>query len=155
VVGETLRQALNTLAVVAPEWLRAVSPPDWRDRDARRAEDDRLPITQAARAALTLTIGQDGGQLLAAIDDPEAPPWVRAVPAIATLRRVWMQNSWGDGAQLRWREADNIPPAAQFISSPYDPTAHYARKFTTQWVGYSGWAIRYIVPKRVRMICRT
>ena len=52
VVGETLRHALNTLAVVAPEWLRAVSPPEWRDRYTRRAEDDRLPTTQAARAAL-------------------------------------------------------------------------------------------------------
>jgi transposase len=136
VVGETLRHALNTLAVVAPEWLRAVSPPDWRDRYARRAEDDRLPTTQAARAALTLTIGQDGWQSLAAVDHPDAPPWLRAVPAIATLRRVWMQNYWRAGAQLRWREADNIPPAAQFISSPYDVDAHYARKYTTQWVGY-------------------
>jgi transposase len=27
VVGETMRHALNTLAVAAPEWLRAVSPP--------------------------------------------------------------------------------------------------------------------------------
>jgi transposase len=136
VVGETMRHALNTLAVVAPEWLRAVSPPDWRGRYARRAEDDRLPTTQAARAALVLTIGHDGWQLLAAIDHPNAPPWLRQAPAIATLRRVWVQNYWWDGTHLRWREADNIPPAAQFISSPYDPAAHYARKFTTQWVGY-------------------
>jgi predicted HicB family RNase H-like nuclease len=28
------------------------------------------------------------------------------------------------------------PRAAQFISSPYDLDAHYARKHTTQWVGY-------------------
>jgi transposase len=41
VVGETRRHALNRLAVVAPEWLRAVSPPDWQDRYTRRAEDDR------------------------------------------------------------------------------------------------------------------
>src|SRR5918992_2819933 len=41
VVGETLRHALNSLAVVAPEWVLAVSPPAWRDRYARRAEDDR------------------------------------------------------------------------------------------------------------------
>jgi transposase len=40
VVGETMRHALKTLAVVAPEWWRAVSPPAWRDRDTRRAEDD-------------------------------------------------------------------------------------------------------------------
>jgi transposase len=136
VVGETMRHALNTLAIVAPEWLRAVSHPDWRDRYTRRAEDDRLPTTQTARAALTLTIGHDGWQLLSAVDHPDAPPWLRAVPAIATLRRVWMQNYWWDGTQLQWREADNIPPAARFISSPYDAEAHYARKHTTQWVGY-------------------
>jgi transposase len=136
VVGEAMRHALNTLAVVAPEWLRAVSPPDWRDRYVRRAEDDRLPTTQAARAALTLTIGHDGWRLLAAIDHAAAPSWLREVPAVATLRRVWLQNYWWDGTQLHWREADNIPPAAQFISSPYDAEAHYARKHTTQWVGY-------------------
>jgi transposase len=136
VVGETMRHALNTLAVVAPEWLRTVSHPDWRDRYTRRAEDDRLPTTHAARAALALTIGHDGWRLLAAIDHADAPLWLREVPAVAILRRVWMQNYWWDGTQLHWREADNIPPAAQFISSPYDPEAHYARKHTTQWVGY-------------------
>jgi transposase len=65
-----------------------------------------------------------------------APPWLRQVPAVVTLRRVWLQNYWWDGTQLQWRAADNIPPAARFISSPYDPEAHYARKHTTQWVGY-------------------
>jgi transposase len=35
-----------------------------------------------------------------------------------------------------WRENDNIPPAASFISSPYAPDAHEARKHTTQGVGY-------------------
>jgi transposase len=136
VVGETMRHALNTLAVVASAWLRAVRDPEWQGRYARRAEDDRLPTTQAARAALALTIGHDGWRLLAAIDHPEAPSWLREVPAVAILRRVWIQNYWWDGTQLRWREADNIPPAARFISSPYDPEAHYARKHTTQWVGY-------------------
>jgi transposase len=135
VVGETMRHALNTLAVVAPEWWRAVSHLDWRDRYTRRAEDDRLLTTHAVRAALALTVGHDGWQLLAAIDDVNTPPWLREVPAVAILRRVWMQNYWWDGAQLHGREADNIPPAAQFISSPYDPEAHYARQHTTQWVG--------------------
>jgi transposase len=57
-------------------------------------------------------------------------------PSVAIRCRVWIQNYWWDGTQLQWREADNIPPAARFISSPYDPEAHYARKHTTQWVGY-------------------
>jgi transposase len=136
VVGETMHHALNALAVVAPAWLRAVSDAEWQGRYARRAEDDRLPTTQAARAALALTIGRDGRQLLSAVDHPDAPPYLREVPAVVVLRRVWIQNYLWDGTQLRWREADNIPPAAQFISSPYDAEAHYARKHTTQWVGY-------------------
>lgn len=135
VVGDTMRHALNTLAVVAPEWWLAASHPDWKDRYARRAEDDRLPTTHAARAALALTIGYDGRQLLSAVDHAEAPPWLREIPALALLRRVWIQNYQWDGTQLHWREANNIPPAAQFISSPYDSEAHYARKHTTQWVG--------------------
>ena len=139
VVGETMRHALNTLAVVAPEWLRTVSAPDWRDRYARRAEDGRLPTTQAARTALALTIGHDGRRLLAAVDHAEALPWRREVPAVAIPRRVWLQNYWWDGTQVQWREADNIPPAARFISSPYDPEAPYARKHTTQ-----GWATQCI-----------
>jgi transposase len=49
-----------------------------------------------------------------------------------------MQHDGWDGSQLQWREADNIPPAARFISSPYDAEAHDARKHTTQWVGDKG-----------------
>jgi transposase len=79
VVGETMRHALNTLAVAAPEWLRAVSHRDWRGRYARRAEDDRLPATHAARATLALPIGHDGGQLLAAVDHADAPSWLHEV----------------------------------------------------------------------------
>ena len=83
-----------------------------------------------------MSIGRDGWRLRAAVDHPDTPSWLREVPAVAILRRVWIQNYLWDGTQLRWREADNIPPAAQFISSPYDAEAHDARKHTTQWVGY-------------------
>jgi transposase len=100
-VGETLRHALNGLAVVASEWLRAVSPPERKDRYARRAEDDQLPAKQAARAALALTIGHDSWRLLSAIDHAEAPPWLREVPAVEILRRMWLQNYWRDGTQLQ------------------------------------------------------
>jgi len=124
VVGETIRHTLNTRAIVAPEWWRAVRHPDWRDRSARRAEDDRLPTTQAARAALTLTIGNAGWQLLAAVDHPDASPWRREIPAVVILRWVWRQNYGWDGTRLHGREADNLPPAAPFISSPSDVDVH-------------------------------
>jgi transposase len=74
--------------------------------------------------------------VLAAVDHAAAPPWLREIPAVVTLRRVWIQHYLWDGTQLQWREAGTIPPAAQFISSPYDAEAHYARKYTPQWVGY-------------------
>jgi transposase len=71
--------------------------------------------------------------LLSAVDYAQSPIWLRVLPAVAILWRVWIQNYLWDGTQLHWREADNIPPAARFISSPYNFEAHYARKHTTQW----------------------
>jgi transposase len=136
VVGETMRHALNTLAAVAPEWLRAQAIPEWAERYARRAEDDRLPSGKAAREALALTIGADGHTLLAAIDAAGAPAWLREVPALATLRQVWLQQYQLIDGTVQWRAAADIPPASIFISSPYDRDAHYAKKRSTQWVGY-------------------
>jgi transposase len=60
VVGETMRHALNNLAIVAPDWLSQHAPPDWVAHYDRRAEDDRLPASKAAWEILALTIGVDG-----------------------------------------------------------------------------------------------
>ena len=73
VAGETMRHALNSLAVVAPSWLERHASPEWVARYARRAEDDRLPSGQAARDALALTIGGDGYALLTALYAATAP----------------------------------------------------------------------------------
>jgi transposase len=67
-VGETLRHALNTLAVVAPDWLRAHAPPEWVERYDRRAEDDRLPAKLAQRQAQAQRMGVDGSAWLTAGD---------------------------------------------------------------------------------------
>jgi transposase len=136
-VGETLRHALNSLAVVAPDWLRAHAQPEWVERYDRRAEVDRLPTSTAKRQALAQRIGIDGAALLAAVYAAEAPSWLREVPAVELLRRAWVQNYLQTDEEVRWRtETEGIPPALQFISSPYDAEAHYARKRTTSWVGY-------------------
>ena len=67
-MGETLRAALNSLAVVAPTWVQALAPPEWYDRYAHRVENYQLPKTDAARQALAAVIGADGQVLLHAID---------------------------------------------------------------------------------------
>jgi transposase len=50
-VGETLRHALNSLAVVAPEWLRSQSRPEWIERYGPRVAASRLPASKESQAA--------------------------------------------------------------------------------------------------------
>ncbi len=140
-VGETLRQALNTLAVVAPDWLRSWVPAPWWDRYGRRLQDYRLPKSKEARIALGEQIGADGRQLLAALDAPGLPDsltCLRQLPAVTTLRAVWAQQfAAGEaGTPVRWRTAADLPPATDLISSPYDPDARYSKKRDTEWTGY-------------------
>ncbi len=90
-VGETLRLALNSLAVVAPEWLRAQVPPAWFDRYASRIEKYRLPKTTAAREELPVMIGANGRRLLQVVDAATDLPWLRDMPAVQTLRQVWAE----------------------------------------------------------------
>jgi transposase len=80
-------------------------------------------------------IGRDGSHLLADLDEASAPPFLREIPAVQLLRRIWIQNSvWVEG-QLHWRDNDNLPPGNQFINSPYDQEARYGKKRETRWTG--------------------
>jgi transposase len=135
-VGETLRHALNSVALVAPDWLRAHSSPEWVERYAGRLEDARLPSSEEKRQQWALTVGADGCTLLTSIDTDPDYPWLRTIPAVRTRRQVWIQNYQRTADTLSWRRNDNIPPAALYISSPYDVQAHYAKKRTTSWIGY-------------------
>ena len=137
-VGETLRQALNTLATVAPDWLRSWVPANWFDRYGQRLAEYRLPPGKPERYALAEEIGTDGRHLLRQLYDPAAPPWLREVPAVQTLRQVWVQQFYAapPDQPVRWRTAEDLPPAPLLISSPYDPDARYSKKRATEWVGY-------------------
>jgi transposase len=137
-VGETLRAALNAVAEQAPEWLVEQVPPAWFDRYSRRLDDYRLPKGKDERAALASTIGADGQALLTAIYGATAPPAVRELPAVQVLRAVWVQQFYAPDATgaVRWREAQDRPPNAQLIVSPYDPEARLSTKRDMDWVGY-------------------
>src|SRR5215204_840088 len=134
-VVEAMRHALNTLAAAAPSWLRAQAQGEWVDRYARRADRERLPDKPAARDALALTVGADGYTLLQALHAPDAPPWLREVPAAAMLRLVWLQNYTRTDAEVRWRTEQETPPAARFISSPYDEDIHLAFRRNMHGIG--------------------
>jgi transposase len=114
-VGETLRRALDVLAVAVPEWLRARVPPEWFERYGHRFEEYRLPVGRPARYALAEQIGADGFQLLGWIYAPTAPAWLRELPAVEVLRQIWLQQFYATpaGKPVRWRQADDLPPSTQ------------------------------------------
>lgn len=139
-VGETMRYALNRLAVAAPAWLRAHIQPAWGDRYSHRVENYRFPKADAERQQLAATIGADGFALLQAAYAPEAPPEVRDAPAVEVLRRIWLQQYYGGSTPPRWRQEPDVPPAAQLIHSPYDLDARYSLQHGSAWVGYKAHA---------------
>jgi transposase len=135
-VGETLRSALNSLAIVVPVWLQALAPLEWYDRYSRRVENSHLPKTEEARKALAAVVGADGQMLLRAIAAAADQPWLQEVPAVKTLQRVWAEQYIEVNGRLSWREVKDMPSPADLIASPYDPEARYSTKREVEWVGY-------------------
>lgn len=148
-VGETLRAALNALAVAAPDWLRAVAPADWHKRYDRRVEDMRLPEAGSKREAYAIQVGTDGFVLLDALDGTDTPPDAAALPEVAVLRRVWTRHferaeiGSGDGTTggeqaarcVRMRPVQGRGPDDR-VESPYDTDARFRSKRDTKWTGY-------------------
>jgi transposase len=134
--------ALEALAATAPTWLEGFVPDQWYERYGQRARDWRLPKAEAARAALAVTVGADGFGLLEAVHAADAPGWLRQVPAVQTLRAVWVQQYYRDQDGLRWRDKGELPPGALAIGSPTTP-----RPATGSSVGWAGVATRPTSPR--------
>ncbi|MFJ5901852.1 IS1182 family transposase [Streptomyces sp. NPDC093064] len=135
-VGESLRAALESLAAAAPQWLTGVVAPDWVKRYGARIDSYRFPKGDNARAEWAEQVGRDGFSLLQAVYAPDAPTWLREVPAVQVLRRAWVEQYHRDGEGVRWREAKDLPPARNRLSSPYDLAARYGTKRGSGWVGF-------------------
>jgi len=136
-LGETLRAALNAVAVVAPKWLLEQVTPDWFERYGERFEQYLLPKKQRERQVLAERIGADGQHLLTAIDADDAPQAVREIEAVEVLRQVWEQQYDVQGSQVRLRRAKELPRNKELIMTPYDVDARGRVKRDEQWVGYA------------------
>jgi transposase len=135
-VGETLRAALNAIASIAPAWLREHAATEWFDRYSTRIEDSRLPKGQEARKEYAELIGADGSRLLSAVYDPSALLHLRELPAVQVLRQTWVFQYYAEEGYLRWRKAEDLPPAGLRFDSPYDPEARFGNKRSMTWTGY-------------------
>ena len=139
-VGESLRNALNQLAQLAPDWLKTVVRADWYERYGRRFDSFHLPESREKRHALAQQIGADGNWLMAQAFAADAPTCVRSAQCLEALRQIWIQQYYienaGAESQVILRNADDLPPAKQRICSPYDLDARYARHNDKEWIGF-------------------
>ena len=144
-VAETLRAALNDIATVAPDWLRALAPPEWHDRYDVRVENMRLPEVGPKRDAFVAQVGVDGFCLLDALARTDMPPEAAALPVVETLRRVWARHferaeggRGGNGSARLLQVAGRGPGdgPADRVESPYDTEARFRTKSGTNWTGY-------------------
>ncbi len=137
-VAETLRAALNDIAVVAPDWLRALAPPEWHERYDVRIEDMRLPEVGPKRDAFVAGVGADGFFLLDALAQPDAPAATTLLPVVETLRRVWARHferpKDGKDGGARLRPVQGRGPGDR-VESPYDTEARFRTKANTTWTG--------------------
>lgn len=139
IVGESMRRALDEIALVAPGWLEAQLRPEWLKRYGKPVDIFRLPKGQSKQLDLAEAIGADGYGLLRAIFEQEdIPPILRELRSVEVLRQVWVQQFYYEEGRVYWRtrKGTGLPPAHRMIASPDDLEARYAVKREMPWVGY-------------------
>jgi len=132
-VGENLRQALNSLAVVDPDWLPGRAPLARFDRYGH-AWRTTLPRPPRRVEALAATIGADGRQLLQVVGRRTDLPWLREVPAVRPGAGLGEQLPPTHRGPLRWRAVQERA-FSRVIAFTYDPSPHSTKRGLA-WVGY-------------------
>jgi transposase len=148
-VWEAMRWALDSLAQVVPQWVRGEAPIAWYERYERRPEGFRY--TEKEKLALLEQIGADGHQLLEAIYRADNMG-LHQLPAIESLRRIWIQQFYIEDGRVHFRQNKNHPPSRAMIYSPYDLDARLGVKRETAWQGYKVHLTETIDPEGPQLI---
>jgi transposase len=136
-VGRSLQAALDAVGDTAADWLQSWVLPEWYTRYGRLLTEFRLPQKKAEREALAVQIGSDGITLLNRLyADPALFALLGTLPAVQTLRQIWLQQYVQIEDTLRWRQREEMPAAAKLLQSPFDLQARYSRKRSREWLGY-------------------
>ncbi|MFE7311455.1 transposase, partial [Streptomyces sp. NPDC057546] len=143
--GESVRAALEALAVAAPAWLAGqVDVAEFAHRYGPRVDGWRMPSSQTKRDRLAQVFGQDALALCRAAWALDAPGWIREIESLRLLRQVLVQTYYlhtdTRGREvIRKRDAgdEGVPPGQLRLASPYDPDARWAAKGEDLfWMGY-------------------
>jgi transposase len=145
VAGESVRAALEALAVAAGGWLAdAVDVPELAHRYEERVNGWAMPSSKTKRDRLAVVFGQDALALCRAVWAPGAPRWLREIEPVAFLRRMLVQTYYvftdARGREVivkRDADKEGVPPGHLRLASPYDPDARWAAKGDDLfWLGY-------------------
>lgn len=155
-VMETLRLALEAMAKEDALWLSQHTPGEWCDTYGQWTQAERIVRSTGARGLAEtqqrlLHTGRDGFMLLQALEAPQTPAVIAALPAVTLLRQVWQQ-------QYRWVPEDSTmvelhhielcdialcdhasrsaEERRELIDNPHDPQARFATKRSQSWTGY-------------------
>ncbi|WP_406016373.1 hypothetical protein OG520_39505 [Streptomyces sp. NBC_00984] len=149
--GESVRAALEALAVAAPSWLAGqVDVAEFAHRYGPRVDGWRMPASQTKRDRLAQVFGQDALALCRAAWSPGTPPWIREIESVQILRQILVQTYYlstdARGREvIKKRAADDegVPPGHRRLASPTTRT-HAGRPRAR---ACSGWATRSISPR--------
>jgi hypothetical protein len=125
--GETLRAGLEALAVAHPAGVTQVIDPAWQQTYAARIDNLHLPSSETKQAELMIAYGRDGYHLLDQVYAESAPAWLRELPAVLVLRRVWIQQFYRDvdtttGSSAGGATAGSCPRRGR---APARPSTHH------------------------------
>ncbi|MEU5307075.1 IS1182 family transposase [Streptomyces noursei] len=143
--GESVRAALEALAVAAPSWPASqIDVAEFAHRYGPRINGWTMPPSKTKRDRLAQVFAQDGYAIVRAAYDAGAPIWIRDVEAVQILRQVLVQTYYrrtdSRGREVivkRDTDEEGVPPCRLRLASPYDPDARWAAKGEDLfWCGY-------------------
>lgn len=82
--------------------------------------------------------------------DVSVPSTLRQLPAVRTLRQVWLQQFYREGETIRRREENEMPTAAECLNTPFTPMPA-----TVSRANCTGRVTKPSSPRPVRRIART
>ena len=97
--------------------------------------DYRFPSGQEKRQQFLHQVGQDGWQMLMAIQAESTTQWMLSIPAVDTLLRVWKQDYLPAEQGGTWIADEDRLEAARLFYSPYDLDASASTKRSVSWIG--------------------
>lgn len=137
-IGETMRAALNEIAVLEPEWIQKIAPEEWYEKYNHRVENSRLPDGNEKKQEYAESVGVDGFVLFDAMKSPDAPVYLSELPKVKALKTAWNRHFMRDieTGDITFKTNKAVSDSKEKIESPYDVDARFRTKRDTSWTGY-------------------